>query len=222
MQPTLNPNQYEQTRRVLESAENGQGKLINKQPVVVKSTLFYNPSSTITDGSFFTNSALDAQWQSKDFPSTINLYRFTHVRIADNIQFTVSNALRYTQTLWAFIQGSSVNVKNNGDEVVNLPLARLTQYKFIPANNTAGTTAPFLEVKENFNNEYKLSDPITFNAGENPEITFLAAKGLTTAAWTANIAPVITGNTGGTLTTATEGFPLVLEFRGYKAKPIRQ
>lgn len=214
-----NMSKYAAAKDLLSAAENGGGKLLQKQPVVVRSTAFFNASEAISDQTFFTNTSLDLQWQSGDFPSRINLYRFTHVRVSDNIQFTVTNVLRYTQTLRTFVECSSINIQNNGNEIVNLPLSRLTQYKFIPANNVTGPTANFVEVKENFNNEYRLSEPITFNANENPEVNFKAAKGITTASWTANVGPVITGNTGGELTTAGEGFYLTLELRGYKAKP---
>ncbi len=214
-----NMSKYAAAKDLLQSAENGGGKLLQKQPVVVRSTIFLNPSTVIADDSFFTNTSLDAQWQSGDFPSRINLYRFTHIRVSDNIQFTVSNVLRYTQTLRTFVECSSLNIFSNGNEIVTLPLSRLTQYKFIPANNVTGPTANFVEVKENFNNEYRLTEPITFNANDNPEVNFKAAKAITTAAWTANVGPVITGNTGGELSTAGEGFYLTVEFRGYKAKP---
>jgi hypothetical protein len=214
-----NMSKYAAAKDLLSAAENGGGKLLQKQPVVVRSTAFFNASEAISDQTFFTNTSLDLQWQSGDFPSRINLYRFTHVRVSDNIQFTVSNVLRYTQTLRTFVECSSINIQNNGNEIVNLPLSRLTQYKFIPANNVTGPTATFVQVAENFNNEYRLSEPITFNANENPEVGLRAAKGITTAAWTANVGPVITGNTGGELTTAGEGYYLTLELRGYKAKP---
>lgn len=214
-----NNSKYKAAKELLSSAESGDGKLLQKQPVVVRSTIFMNPSSNITDDQFFTNTALDPQWQSGDFPSRINLYRFTHARISDNVQFTVSNVLRYTQTLRTFAECSLINIQNNGVEIVSIPVSRLTQYKFIPANNVTGPTANFVEVKENFNNEFRLSEPITFNANENPEVYFKAAKGLTTASWTANVGPVITGNTGGELSTAGEGYYITLELRGYKAKP---
>jgi hypothetical protein len=221
MDATINGGgKYAAAKGLLETAESGKGALLQKQPVVVKSTAFYNPNATITDATFFTNTALDYQWQSNDFPSKINLYRFTHVRISDNLQFEVSNILRFTQTLRGFIEGSFLKIGNNGLELTTIPLARMTQYKFIPANNVAGPTANFVEVKENFNNEFKLTEPITFNSNENPEFTLVVAKNYATpTTYTANVAPVITGNTGGSLATAGQGYYITIELRGYKAKP---
>jgi hypothetical protein len=188
----------------------------NNIPVTVKSTLFFNASSAIAAGQFFSQQ-MGSQWQTANFPSTSQAYKFTHAAISTNIQFTPSNVLRADQYLRTFLEGSQIQITTEGNEVMNLWLYDLAPERVDDLSNVAGATASYVTISKKFNNTYALGKPYVVGAGETTNVQFVPADGLTTNAYTANVAPVITGNAPG-LTTAGQGFYLSLYLYGVKAK----
>jgi len=209
---------YLDNRLQLESVNSGNGKKFERIPTVVRSTVFWDPESVIGEQTFF-GSALNEQWQTKEFPNNVNAFYFESIRISDNLQFLVTSALQTPQALKSFVEGSKLVISNNGNEVATLPLDRLVQWKTIAANNITGVAAAYITIEPNFNNDFFLDTPIIINAGEQPTFRLVPATGFETAAWTAACGPFLTNTNGSGLANASQGFYIGLELKGMKIKP---
>lgn len=202
-------------RLQLQNFDNNKGKApFEKEEIILTDTIFYDVSTSVTDSQFFNAKSIDKQYQNKNFPVTSHAYKFTYARITHTMRFTAADALADNNYIQYFDEYSHI-VFQKENKVLGgrFSLATFTPYEWIPASSGAATDKT-AGIKEKFSSWFKFAVPILVGAGKDFSVNFIAAKGLTTAAYAVGLAPFYANTPTGTFTNANRGFGIKLELRG--------
>lgn len=210
-----------QARQVLQSVGGSNGELFENQEMHVRDTVFIAPSTSLTDLEFFAGGATDkdSMWKTKDFPSNTQAFQIQNVFVDAQVTFD-DNAVENAPKLHYFLKNSFLEIRNEGSDVVKLPLAECVDYRKIPTTNSdvnSGVVNRYNNFDTKFNNTYSLKKPMVVAAGERPDVKISVAKGLTTAAYSANYCPFLYGHANSSISN-NQGYYVMVEFKGVKTK----
>lgn len=205
-----------QARQVLQSVGGSNGELFENQETHVRDTVFIAPSTALTDLDFFSSDAKDPMWKTKEFPSGTQAFNIKNIYVDAQITFD-DNAVENAPKLHYFLKNSFLEIRNEGSDVVKLPLSECVDYRKVPTTNSdvnSGVVNRYNNFDTKFNNTYALQKPLVVAANEKPDVKIVVAKGLTTAAYSANYCPFMY-NSG---LANNQGFYIMVEFKGIKSK----
>lgn len=213
---SYNPNAAE-AAKALENVNRGNGQPFENQAAFKRDTVFIAPSTLLTNQELFVTGEKDAMYKSKDFPSNTMAYSFDKIKLDFNLVFNADAQLNVAYVRH-FLRNTFLDIRIEGKDVTKIPFDELVGYKILPTTDTDKTAAAPVDLVYQFaskiNNVYHLPKPFVVNAKENPDITIVVAKGLTTAAWAAVYSPIIP-NSG---LTDDKGSYIQIEFQGIQSK----
>ncbi len=208
-----------QARQILQGVGGSNGEMFENQETHVRDTVFIAPSASLTDLDFFGSDAKDPMWKTKDFPSGTQAFNITNIFVDAQITFD-DNAVENVAKLHYFLKNSFLEIRNEGSDVVKLPLSECVDYKKVPTTKSdvnSGVINRYNDFESKFNNTYALKKPLVVAANEKPDVKIIVAKGLTSAAYSANYCPFLY-NHGASHISSNQGFYIMVDFKGIKSK----
>lgn len=185
LQPNATP---EQVRLALQtSANNAENAPIKKLPTTLKDTAVYPVSTLLTEVNLFDNSTKHPTYKDKDFPSNSQKFVIYGMSASSSIAFNGASDEFVAAEMQHFQEESYVEIKIEGDEATKIYLKDLLPSVVVNTPSTDATTLPHLARKDKENNVYPFPIPIEVGAGEQVDIKFVPATGLTTAADSATV-----------------------------------
>lgn len=179
----------DQVRAALQTSANNTDKSpIKKLPATVKDTAFFAAGEQLTNVTLFNgDKTKDVQYIDKQFPSNSQKFVFYGISASTSIAFNGATEEFQAAQMQHFLEESYLDIKIEGDEATKLYLKDLVPSIVVNQPSTDVTTLPHLGIKHKENNVFPFPVPIEIGAGENMEIEFVPAKGLTTAADSASV-----------------------------------
>jgi len=160
-----------------------------EQEYQLKDTIFYPVATELTPVDIFVDGdPKDVMYKSKQFPSNTQAFALSHISITTDLQFTVTAATDQLNHLAHFIKSSELIIKEDGNELVRIPVRECMDISIIPSGASDTGDIPNA-VRTKFNNKYQLLNPIEIASKKRLDFEFVPAKGLTTAALAANVTP---------------------------------
>ena len=169
------------------SANNDDGKPLKKLTATVKDTAVYAVSEVLSEKTLFDTSTKHISYKDRAFPSNSQKYIIYGMSAMPSIAFTAASDEIHASYYQHFLEESYIEIRIEGDENTKIYLKDLVPSIVVNTPSTDAATLPHLARKDKENNVFPFPDPIEIGAGENIDITFVPATGLTTAAASATV-----------------------------------
>lgn len=199
---------------------NTAGAVLEREEVILKDTVFADPSQLLVDVDLFGGDNKDGMYKNVAFPVTSHAFSITHLRVVHNVAFTVSDPKSQNTRLQHFEENSRFDFEYETHIIgKGIPLSLLTKATWMDLGAITAT-GTYIQPVAKFAEWYKLDAPIEIGAGKQFKVTFKAAKGLTTLAYSASDTPYIPNATAN-LSCASSGHWIQVYMRGIRFIPAR-
>lgn len=207
-------------RAMLQSADSNKQKApLEREEVILKDTVFFNPGDSLTDKSFFNGDAKDPMYKTIGFPVTSHFYQFNYISVSHDLVFDVTgaNAALQNNLIRLFEQCSKIEFTKETKKIgEGFFINHLTENAWRVRSTSAAVAAGNVDVKDKFSSWYKLDNPILIGAGKQFYVELKAAKSMTLAAFSAAITPYYPAAANYLTTCGTRGYSISVSLRGQR------
>ena len=211
----------EEAKISLENWGDNPGMPIKSENVFPRSTIFFDPSTTLTDKEFWSDPSLPSmyQWPNK-WPDVSYAYTITAMRVWHNLTFVIAAAdvALQNEYIQFFEECSFLRIKKGTSDVGNdIPFSMLTDYTWKPRDVTTTPASANFQVRDKVTFYHKLDEPIKIGKTVDFHFYAILPKTMITTAYIAAVAPYLGGfsNTN-QLACTTRGHAIQLQMRGLR------